>query len=266
MKNLILLTIAILLICSCSKEDSVLPQEEICKLLEFTNNRTLPSQDNYSFTIDHFEDSIVNMQYYDSGTKRVVYKKNEDNSISYTYTDVGTNELASYGTYYLNQAGFIDSFVRRNGATDEVNYRAVYERNSNNQIVKSLSSYITYGHEKTYYFDGDGNYTYSIDVGQGTQTYNDSSVYTYDISKLRTGSPTYITEELEGKKSTNHITGIKSYRRTDGTLRMERKYTFNSFDSEGNPTSIKYELDTNADGISFDVNYSYNRTFSYNCN
>ncbi|MEZ5007506.1 MAG: hypothetical protein R2753_05040 [Chitinophagales bacterium] len=265
MKQLFLLSIIALTLFSCSKDDSVLPNDENCQLTFYGVARTLPTAYNEIYNYTHYKDSIVGTYQYEADSRKIKYVFNDNENTIYTETrEISANTLVSYGTYYLDEQGLIDSFIRRNGSTDVINYRGIITRNANNQVVREISSYITYGHDRRFFYDENGDYSYGIEIGQGTSTYNDSIVYTLDMTKPNNGSPEYMLDDLNGKTSAHHVTRKVSIDRATLVVRQERRYTISPLDADGNLTFVKYEFE-NWPTDTFEADYSYDRTYGYSC-
>lgn len=260
MRQLFFLSVICLALFSCDEDDVVLPQSTICKLTEYRGTAT-SNPEIYAY----YEDSIVCTQLIGTGPSTYKTKYTYSGNTIYRETRImPSNELEDYGTYYLDQSGYIDSFIRKNGTTDEINYRNYVTRDSENRVIRDISRYNTYGHDKYYYYDENGDFSYGIEIGEGTQTYNDTIIYTLDMTKPNNFSPQYILEDLKGKTSAHHVIRKQYLDRTTLISRRENRYTISDLDSDGNPSTIKYEIDYDPTST-FEAEYSYDRSFTYQC-
>lgn len=137
-----LLALLVVFASSCGSDD-IIPFESNCNLTSYSSNRVSPSATMETNMYTHYEDSIVNIKDYVTDGSREVYKFNEgNNTIESVSRKTSDGSIWWYATYYLNGQGLIDSVVRRNGTTDEINYRFRVTRNSSNQVITEYIDYI----------------------------------------------------------------------------------------------------------------------------
>lgn len=265
LKQFVQIIILAILFSYCTDDFVEIPKNETCKLIATSNDQ--PTNDIKSYS--YYSDSIICLWSYGSNNLKTKYTFNSTDEIQMETRYIDGDSLAELRTYYLDSQGMIDSFVRVNEEGLLIT-KYIVTRDASNRIISEKTFRFVFGDDNIYYYyDSIGNVAYHIRDQSGLFPIRDSIVYSHDMNLVNNGSPQFIFEDLLGTKSKHLVAGTKKYNgwiSNNAPLLQEERYTYESFDSKGNVTSMKQEVShANPPDSIFIPALTYNKTFEYNC-
>lgn len=209
--------------------------------------------------VNYISDDSLSYSFHSSGVNNIYCLKIQSDSIIYNqyYQSVAPANLNIYGTYILNDKGFIKEATKFIAYDHSISNSATFSYNADGRILHEIYKYSTYTNDYQYVYDLSGNKKYRIFKQTGSVNTSDSSVYEYDlnhISKAQLGYPEYSL--LSGLPDKNIVTKMTTYNTIDKSLKYINEYSY-TFDADGFVTKRVTTTTTQPSGAISTVVYKF---------